>query len=119
MIHDLWDVYQQGQINDAAHNANAARRDSKQNSERLHTELQRVNAKIDGLALVCESLWELLQENTDLDKNAIQKKMDEIDTRDGRRDGKMSGKPVTCSTCDRPGHTKTSVCMYCGTSLRD
>lgn len=117
MPYELFDVFQQGLIDDARYKAESAKRDSEQNSIRLHQEVQRLNAKIDGLALICEALWELLREQTSLSGELIHEKIREIDLRDGRRDGRMSGNPTTCSSCGRTSHTRNAFCMYCGTAI--
>ena len=57
----------------------------------------------DGLALVCEALWEVVRDHGGITETDIHDKIKEIELRDGRRDGRMTG------------HTRMSVCMYCGT----
>lgn len=117
MLFDLWDVFQHRQIQKADEKADVARLDAKQTKDRLHFETQRIEAKIDGLALICEALWETLRENTNLTDLDIQRKIEEIDLRDGRRDGRISGSPTVCKGCNRPAHTRQVTCMYCGEPL--
>jgi hypothetical protein len=117
MVIGIWDAFQQSQIVDALSAAQQARKDARKTDENLHFEAQRLNAKIDGLALICEALWEVVREHVDITESEIHEKIRQIDLRDGRRDGRISGNPVVCSDCKRPGHTRTIVCMYCGTRL--
>lgn len=111
---DIWDLIQHRQIQRAEENVELARKESDRVDERLHFESQRLEAKIDALALVCEAMWELVSERTALSRDDILSKMDEIDRRDGRADGKISGKPSRCTRCYRPVHTSQPKCMYCG-----
>ncbi|MGV3629316.1 MAG: hypothetical protein ACO1PN_16685 [Betaproteobacteria bacterium] len=119
MLHELWDVYQQGQINSAASNAEFAKRDAESTAARLHSESLRLEAKIDALALVCQALWEIVREKTDLTENDIEQKMTEIDLRDGREDGRIAGVMKKCPACNRPSHSSQSICIYCGASLEE
>jgi hypothetical protein len=116
---DLWDVFQQGQINKTSRTADSAKRDVKHTSERLNTETLRLESKIDNLAIICQALVEILRDQGGVSEEVIQSKIDEIDARDGRIDGKMSGKPIDCPNCGRPTHTRQIVCMYCSASLPD
>jgi len=113
----LWDLIQQGQISQANANAESAKQDSANTSERLHKEVLRLEAKMDRLAIITQGLWELLSEKTGLTENDIEAKIAEIDLRDGRADGKITGKPTTCPKCARPTHTRLRSCPYCGTAL--
>ena len=118
MIYDIWDVYQQGLIGDAARTAEAAKRDASHTDARLHLEVLRLESKIDGLALICQSLVEILRDSGGVSEASIEAKMKEIDERDGRSDGRIAGKPTECPSCHRPAHTRQSVCMYCSTLIQ-
>lgn len=117
MLYDFWDAFQQGQINSISSTADAAKRDVAHTAGRLQGEVVRLEAKIDKLALVSQALWELIRENTKLSDGDIERKIEEIDIRDGRKDGRMSGKPASCPKCNRPAHTRNRVCPFCGTAL--
>jgi hypothetical protein len=116
-MYDLWDVYQQRQISDATSSAEDAKRDASHANERLRGEVLRLEAKIDGLALICQALTEILRDSGGVSEASIEAKMREIDDRDGRSDGRISGKPVECPRCNRPAHTRQRVCMYCSTPI--
>jgi DNA repair exonuclease SbcCD ATPase subunit len=113
----LWDLLQQGQISQANATAESAKQDSANNAERLHKEVLRLEAKMDRLAIITQGLWELLSEKTDLTEKDIEAKIAEIDIRDGRKDGKITGKPTTCPKCARTAHTRLRSCPYCGAEL--
>ena len=114
---DLWDVYQQGQIDAASANADAARDTAISAEERARREVARLEAKVDGLALVSQALWELVRERTSLTDADIRAKVSEIDERDGRVDGRLLGTPSNCEGCGRTVHTRQAACMYCGTAV--
>ena len=62
MSYDLWDVFQQAQIQSASEAAEAAKRDAKHADARLHAEVLRLESKIDALALICQALFEILRD---------------------------------------------------------
>jgi hypothetical protein len=119
MLYDLWDIFQQHQISSATSTAESAQREVTRTDLRLHSEVQRLESKIDALALVCQSLIELLRDQGGISESEIQAKISEIDLRDGRRDGRISGRPTACPQCHRPAHTRQRVCMYCGTTIAE
>ena len=114
---DLWDVYQQVGVSEARADAGYARARVQQTDNKLHAETMRLEAKIDGLALICQAMFELLSERSKVTESDIKAKVDEIDRRDGRKDGKITGHPTNCAACGRVTHTRQRVCMYCGTGV--
>jgi len=117
MLFDLWDIVQQGQISQAKTTAEFARQDSANNAERLHKEVQRLEARMDRLSIITQALWELINEKTSLTESDIEAKITDIDIRDGRKDGKITGRPTSCPKCARPAHTRQRTCPYCGEAL--
>jgi len=114
---DLWDVYQQGQIESASATADLAHSAVLNAEDRAKRQIARLESKIDGLALVSQALWELVRERTNLTDEDIRAKMSEIDQRDGRVDGRLLGGPTACKGCGRPVHSRQSTCMYCGSAI--
>lgn len=113
----IWDVYQHRQIADLKAEQHYRNLDSSRQGEALRKEVLRIESKVDGLALICQALFEIVQEETNLTDKEIEKKIKAIDLRDGREDGKMTGKVLPCSNCNRPAHTRQHVCMYCGSAI--
>ena len=107
----LWEMYQQGRISQA--NSKAIRADSR--ASQLEGELEMLNERVAVLALACQSLWELLRENTDIAPEEFDQKMEEIDLRDGIPDGKMTPVTDSCPKCGRKTSRRRRNCIYCGT----
>lgn len=114
---DLWDVFQHVQIRNARQSASNAQRDAKHTNFQVNVEIARLESKIDNLALICEALVQILVERGGVTEREITEKITEIDLRDGLADGKFSGNPTRCPTCDRVAHTRQRTCMYCGTVI--
>ncbi|MCX7871996.1 MAG: hypothetical protein N2487_01775 [Verrucomicrobiae bacterium] len=109
----LFDIYQQIAIRQAVEKVDQA----KTTVDRLRDEIRVLSNRCDTLALVCQSLWEILKEQTGMDDAQILKKMQEIDLRDGVADGKITGRPISCPSCGRTNNTRRPTCIYCGHDL--
>jgi len=117
MIYDLWDVFQHGKIAAASGAAEDAKRDARHADTRLHAEVLRLESKIDGLALICQALFEILRDKGGVTQDEVDARMKEIDLRDGRADGRIRGQPTKCPQCKRIAHTRQRVCMYCSAPI--
>ena len=106
----LWEMYQQGRINQASRSATRAESKAGQVKHEIH----RLNERVEVLALACQSLWELLQDHTNLEANDLDRKMEEIDLRDGVQDGRMTSTTDVCSDCGRKTSRRRKRCIYCG-----
>jgi len=62
-------------------------------------------------------MWELVSEQTGLADADLLKRMQEVDLRDGKADGKITPVPVDCSKCSRPVNPRRKTCMYCGAAM--
>ena len=107
------DLYQQGKIAQAQSKAEQA----VDRSKRLQDEVDDLKRKADALTIACQSLWEIVRTRLSLDEQVILAKMQEIDLRDGKLDGKIATKIITCPSCSRPNNTKRHCCLYCGKRL--
>jgi hypothetical protein len=106
----LWEIYQQSRIRDAS--AAATRAESK--AQIVTYTIDQLEDKIDSLALTCQSLWEILRDQTGLTEEELTAKVNEIDLRDGLRDGKMGSGGEPCTKCGRVLSKRHMRCMYCG-----
>lgn len=110
----LWDLLQQSQIHDAqssasnaTHRADQARRDA-----------ERSQSQLEALALSCAAMWELLSEKLGVSEQDLLAKIEEIDLRDGKLDGKIGGSTHNCPSCNKSNNLKRARCLYCGTMLQ-
>ncbi len=66
------------------------------------------------ISLANEALLEIMAEKLGIDESAVARKMEEIDTRDGRADQRMSSRPVECPKCKWVNDSARPTCIYCG-----
>jgi hypothetical protein len=109
----LWDLIQQRQIG----KANQAATQASSSATRNQTEIAELERVVESLMLSCQAMWELLREQTNLTDEALLRRMQEVDLRDGTRDGRMGTRPSSCSGCSRPNNARHSHCVYCGVPL--
>jgi len=98
-------------IGDAA--ASASRQVSAANNE-----IQSVKADIEKLLMITEALWSLLKDQHGYSDEELAKRVEEIDMRDGKLDGKVSSPPTQCPSCNRPVSRKRPTCFYCGMEIK-
>ncbi len=106
----FWELYQNYQIDKAERSASRAELKAGQS----HAYIERLEDKVDALALTCQALWEILRDSTDLSEAELEAKVEEIDLRDGRKDGKISKSVDCCEKCGRKTSRRRENCLYCG-----
>ncbi|MEM7254784.1 MAG: hypothetical protein AAF493_25510, partial [Pseudomonadota bacterium] len=82
------DMHQYRRIAEAERDASTA----KNKSERVDSKMDQLERRVDRLTLAAQALWELLRDTTSLTDGDVFEKMEEIDLRDGRRDGKIGAR---------------------------
>ena len=75
---------------------------------------QELCEKIDKLALCCQAMWELIQQQTNLNESDLNRKVMEIDMRDGVNDQHMAKQAKKCPRCDSMISVKFQRCLFCG-----
>ena len=108
-----WELYQQSVIRQAQSAADRA----SSRSDQVEIQLRQLESKVNSLALACQSLWEIVQEHTDINRDQLIAKMEEIDLRDGVKDGRITPKAKPCSKCGRQTSKRRPKCIYCGTEI--
>ena len=78
--------------------------------------VQDLEDRLDKLLLVNMAMWELLKARTELTEEDLLGKVQEIDLRDGRADGKVSKTVAECPKCGRTMSPRHKKCLYCGAS---
>lgn len=109
----LIDLYLNQRVSQVEATAEAAKDTAKQ----LRHEINDLKRKCDALTITSQALWEILRNKAGMTDAMILEKMQEIDLRDGRADGKISGRVVRCPRCGRSSNANRKLCLYCGTSM--
>lgn len=109
----FWEFYQSSRISRVGR---AAKRASLRADQTL-AQTQRLEDKVDGLALACQALWELQRDNSGLTEQQLEEKMEEVDMRDGRLDGMLSSVVDKCAKCGRKTSRRRPRCLYCGSEV--
>ncbi len=110
----IWEAYQQTKI--AGAERAAAKAESK--ADRYADDISNVERQVERLSLVCQAMWELLRDRSELSEGDIEAKILEIDVRDGRLDGKIATQIADCPSCSRPTNTTRTSCVMCGAPLK-
>lgn len=116
----LWDFIQQGQIGRvawAAQDANATAKDSLAEARLLKVHLQTLEQTVERTALAAMAIAEILRDRLGITEAELETKIQEIDLRDGRLDGKLRTQIQACQHCQRPNAAHRRACLYCGQQL--
>ena len=73
-----------------------------------------LQAQVDRLLLITESMWFVLKDRLQLDDAALMDMMKQVDMRDGKLDGRVATAPETCPVCNHTISVRTGQCFYCG-----
>ena len=109
----LWELSQERRTREAKAESSVAT----SKAQEVQLQLSAVQRQVDRLSLACQALWELLLENTDIDEKGLRERIQQVDERGGRANGKVAHKPVECAQCGRTGNTRRGSCVYCGAKL--
>lgn len=87
-------------------------------AERARLEANELSQRVERLQLACQAMWELIRDSTPVTEQDLEAKILEVDTRDGKVDGKLSTHSLTCHACGKPTNSKRDRCVICGAFLR-
>lgn len=94
-----------------AEQAARAARDAQTKSNALASDVEK-------LYMITEALWTILKEQHGYTDDELIHRIEEIDLRDGKLDGKVAKQPSpACPKCRRTLMRNQSVCLYCGTAV--
>ncbi len=116
----LWDLIQQSQLQAVRTTADLAESTAKRTeskTDRQQHQLHDLECQVERLNLVVIALCELITKSGITTRETLQATIDEIDLRDGTKDGRIHIAPSTCPQCDRPNHRLRTHCLYCGAML--
>ena len=105
----LFDLIQQRQIARTQKDADSAKETAHQST----VSFRELDNEVNHLTLICRAMWELLQERNNLSEQDLLAKVQEIDLRDGKLDGKYRS-TKECSSCHRALNRRHTRCIYCG-----
>ncbi len=106
------DLYQQGQIRRQATALRQTEENMAHRQRAATADLSAVEARLDRLILLCESMWELLCETSGLTPEHLAYKLHHLDMADGALDGKRQPAAADCS-CGAKVNPKAKICMFC------
>lgn len=75
---------------------------------------EELEARLNRALLIMEALWTLLRDNTELSEADLADRMLELDSADGRIDGRTRREPAICERCNRATSRRFPRCLYCG-----
>lgn len=107
------DLYQQRRIVEAESTARDARFTAKQ----MANDVDKLSERTEATTLACQALWEIVRDKLGVADHEILEKMQEIDLRDGRADGRISPSGFVCPDCKRRNSNARRNCLYCGFKL--
>ena len=76
--------------------------------------IDHLEENLQRLALISQAMYELLGGRTGLDRKTLANKINEIDRRDGKADGRYTPEPKACPSCDSMICLKFNRCLFCG-----
>lgn len=109
---DLFDIYQQRQIRHHSRALTQTAETASLNRKRASEESGLVEERIERLTLLCEAMWELLSEATDLTTEDLVAKVAELDQQDGLVDGRIQRQATNC-VCGAKVNPKARLCQFC------
>ena len=99
--------------------ANRTARSAQSTAREAQSDVGAVKFDIERLLMITEALWLMLKEQHGYEDAELAKRIEEIDLRDGRLDGRVEkSKPPECPDCKRISTKNRPVCLYCGTPIQ-
>jgi hypothetical protein len=108
----FWNLNQERRLRGLSFEADTTAR----GAGRTTDELARLQGDVERLTLACAAMWSLLKEQGHTDEQ-LAARMQELDLRDGKADGKLAPGVVTCTGCGRKSRPDRKTCMYCSAEL--
>ena len=110
MLDIILDIHQYKKIGEAQSKAQSA-------SDKVESVNDRINSlekRLEMFVLVNQTIVELLIKKCSISEIEILDLIEEIDLRDGVRDGKISNGDIKCIKCNRSYNRRLNKCLYCG-----
>jgi hypothetical protein len=105
----------------AVHLMDKQNRDGGESVSRSATDVRAQNeiiqCDVEKLFMLTEALWTILKEKHGYTDAELVQRVQEIDLRDGKLDGKVAKVNPDCPKCSRKLMGKRPVCLYCGAEV--
>ena len=105
----------------AVHLMDKQNRDGSESVSRSATDVRAQNeiiqCDVEKLFMLTEALWTILKEKHGCTDAELVQRVQEIDLRDGKLDGKVAKVNPDCPKCGRKLMGKRPVCLYCGAEV--
>lgn len=86
---------------------------------RARTQVELMQADVERLLMITEALWCMLKKEHGYTDEQLIQKVQEIDMRDGRLDGKVAKQPPSqCPQCGRAISARRPTCLFCGAACK-
>ena len=108
-----WNIFQSLQIRSTQTVAD----DASYKSRRNEKDIALLEEKIDALSLACHAMWELLKEKNGVTNELLDSKIQELDLKDGKLDGKLALNIKNCPECGHKINKRHTNCFYCGADI--
>lgn len=112
MIHFPWD-WDDEDLLDGGTSASSPLPRTDMRWQTVELEMRQLRARIESLMLANVAMWELIAPRAKLSLEQLGAKMEEIDLRDGTKDGKITTAQI-CAKCGRRLSARHRRCLYCG-----
>lgn len=109
----LWDLIQQYQIGQLGQKIDRANDDIAVGSANVKA-ATRLNDKVDRLILLCQAMFELMQQTTGVTEEQLNAKVAEIHHREGLGGSLMTPKGTPCPKCGAIMSPQFGGCQFCG-----
>lgn len=83
----------------------------------VRTQNEFIQCDVEKLFMLTEALWTILKEKHGCTDAELVQRVQEIDLRDGKLDGKVAKVNPDCPKCGRKLMGKRPVCLYCGAEV--
>ena len=111
---ELWDFAQQVAIDRLRGSQEALAHEVADRHGSTQADLQRFEERLNRMALICQAMDELMRQNGNYTDGMLREKIQEIDLRDGRRDGRYTPPTKKCPRCDAMICRTFNRCLFCG-----
>jgi hypothetical protein len=109
----IWDLLQQYQIERLDERVGLAQTVAADSAVARRSAL-RTEDRLEGLALVCCAMFELMRETSGVSEAQLRAKITEIDLRDGQTDQRVTPVLKRCPKCDAAISPHFGRCLFCG-----